>query len=153
MRKIAGTCGVFDIIHEGHVSILEACARLADEVVVFVNSDTSTRRLRGPGKPFAPFTARSMILEALAAVTSVIRYEENTPVEELRRFFARRPEATAGNFFWLKDSQDYAASGIPEAAVVREYGGIVLYYESPFPESRTSKVVERIKEALNESMA
>jgi rfaE bifunctional protein nucleotidyltransferase chain/domain/rfaE bifunctional protein kinase chain/domain len=117
---VVATGGCFDLLHAGHVASLRAARRLGDCLVVCLNSDASVRRLKGPGRPLVPAADRVGVLEALECVDAVLVFDEDTPIEALRRV---RPG------IWAKGG-DYAGRELPEAAVLREWGGqaVVLPY-------------------------
>lgn len=117
---VVATGGCFDLLHAGHVATLEAARALGDCLVVCLNSDDSVRRLKGPARPLVPAADRARVLAALAPVDAVVVFDEDTPTEVLRRV---RPDV------WAKGG-DYAGAELPEAAVLREWGGqsVVLPY-------------------------
>jgi D-beta-D-heptose 7-phosphate kinase/D-beta-D-heptose 1-phosphate adenosyltransferase len=117
---VVATGGCFDLLHAGHVATLRAARRLGDCLVVCLNSDASVRRLKGPSRPLVPAADRARVLEALECVDAVVVFEEDTPVEVLRRV---RPDV------WAKGG-DYAGADVPEAAVLATWGGqaVVLPY-------------------------
>jgi D-beta-D-heptose 7-phosphate kinase/D-beta-D-heptose 1-phosphate adenosyltransferase len=117
---VVATGGCFDLLHAGHVATLEAARALGDCLVVCVNSDASVRRLKGPGRPLVPQADRVRVLGALEPVDAVVVFDEDTPTEALRLI---RPDV------WAKGG-DYAGTELPEAALLREWGGqsIVLPY-------------------------
>jgi D-beta-D-heptose 7-phosphate kinase/D-beta-D-heptose 1-phosphate adenosyltransferase len=117
---VVATGGCFDLLHAGHVATLRAARRLGDCLVVCLNSDDSVRRLKGSSRPLVPAADRARVLEALECVDAVVVFEEDTPVEVLRRV---RPDV------WAKGG-DYAGADVPEAAVLEEWGGqaVVLPY-------------------------
>ncbi|MEI2684027.1 bifunctional D-glycero-beta-D-manno-heptose-7-phosphate kinase/D-glycero-beta-D-manno-heptose 1-phosphate adenylyltransferase HldE [Erwinia aphidicola] len=78
-EKVVMTNGVFDILHAGHVSYLANARKLGDRLIVAVNSDASTRRLKGETRPVNPLVNRMIVLGALEAVDWVIGFEEDTP--------------------------------------------------------------------------
>lgn len=79
-RRVVFTNGVFDILHAGHVSLLERSRALGDFLVVGVNSDASVRRLgKGPERPINPLKDRQRVLAALACVDAVTSFSEGTP--------------------------------------------------------------------------
>lgn len=78
-EKVVMTNGVFDILHAGHVSYLANARKLGDRLIVAVNSDASTKRLKGNERPVNPLAQRMMVLAALEAVDWVIAFEEDTP--------------------------------------------------------------------------
>ncbi|WP_148575994.1 PfkB family carbohydrate kinase [Nocardioides caldifontis] len=117
---VVATGGCFDLLHAGHVATLRAARRLGDCLVVCLNSDDSVRRLKGPTRPLVPAADRARVLEALECVDAVVVFDEDTPVEVLRRL---QPHV------WAKGG-DYAGADVPEAAVLREWDGqaVVLPY-------------------------
>lgn len=97
--------GVFDLLHPGHVELLEGARRLGGALVVGVNTDASVRRLgKGPGRPLNPLRRRLRVLAALACVDAVVAFGEDTPERLLARLKPDvlvkgadyRPEAVAG---------------------------------------------------------
>lgn len=110
---VVATGGCFDLLHAGHVATLEAARALGDCLVVCLNSDASVRRLKGDARPLVPQDDRARVLLALEPVDSVVVFDEDTPVEVLRRL---RPDV------WVKGG-DYAGADLPEAALLREWGG------------------------------
>jgi rfaE bifunctional protein nucleotidyltransferase chain/domain len=79
-KTIAFTNGCFDILHQGHISSLSDAAREADVLIVGLNSDASTRRLKGPERPINNEQARATLLASLLMVDAVILFEEDTPL-------------------------------------------------------------------------
>ena len=78
-EKVVMTNGVFDILHAGHVSYLANARKLGDRLIVAVNSDASTKRLKGDSRPVNPLEQRMIVLGALEAVDWVVSFEEDTP--------------------------------------------------------------------------
>lgn len=111
--RIVATGGCFDILHAGHVSMLRAARALGDCLVVCLNSDASVRRVKGPDRPVNPAADRAAVLSALDCVDAVLIFDENTPVEILRRL---RPD------IWAKGG-DYTIEELPEASVVASWSG------------------------------
>jgi D-beta-D-heptose 7-phosphate kinase/D-beta-D-heptose 1-phosphate adenosyltransferase len=111
--KVVATGGCFDLLHAGHVATLEAARALGDCLVVCLNSDESVRRLKGPSRPLVSQVDRARVLAALQPVDAVVLFDEDTPVEALRRL---RPD------IWVKGG-DYAGAELPEAAILRGWGG------------------------------
>jgi len=80
-ETVVFTNGCFDVLHVGHVTMLEACRRLGSKVVVGLNTDASVRRLKGEGRPVFAEGDRAKVLAALAAVDAVVLFGEETPLE------------------------------------------------------------------------
>ena len=78
-ERIVFTNGVYDLIHAGHVSLLQKARALGDRLVVGINSDASVRRLKGPTRPMAPLGDRAEVLAALEPVDYVTWFDEDTP--------------------------------------------------------------------------
>jgi rfaE bifunctional protein nucleotidyltransferase chain/domain/rfaE bifunctional protein kinase chain/domain len=113
---VVATGGCFDLLHAGHARTLSAARALGDCLVVCLNSDDSVRALKGPERPIMSQDDRVELLLALDCVDAVVVFDEHTPDEALRRF---RPDV------WAKGG-DYAASELPEAATLAEWGGRVV---------------------------
>lgn len=108
--------GCFDVLHAGHVAMLRAARALGDTLVVCVNSDESVRRLKGPGRPINPAADRASVLHALDCVDRVLIFDEDTPERLLAEL---RPD------IWVKGG-DYDGRELPEAAVLRRWGGLAV---------------------------
>jgi D-beta-D-heptose 7-phosphate kinase/D-beta-D-heptose 1-phosphate adenosyltransferase len=115
---VVATGGCFDLLHAGHVTLLEQARRLGDCLVVCLNSDASVRRLKGSTRPLQRQDDRTRVLLALGCVDVVVVFDEDTPVPLLRQL---RPDV------WVKGG-DYSC--LPEAPVVETWGGqaVVLPY-------------------------
>jgi rfaE bifunctional protein nucleotidyltransferase chain/domain len=119
-KAVVWTNGCFDLLHVGHVRGLQEARGLGDVLVVGVNSDASVRRLKGPTRPVVPEAERAEVLAALACVDHVLVFGEDTPAEVLGRL---RPDVHC-------KGADYAPPStrpIPEADVVRAYGGRIAF--------------------------
>ena len=111
------TNGVFDLLHVGHVSLLESARAEGDALIVGVNSDASVRRLgKGAERPLVPLAERARVLAALACVDCVVAFEEDTPRELIG---VLRPDV-------LVKGADYALEAIVGAAEVAGWGGRVV---------------------------
>ena len=80
-RRVVFTNGCFDLLHPGHIRLLEQARALGDVLVVGLNSDGSMQRLKGPGRPLVPERERAEVMSALEAVDAVTIFEEPTPRE------------------------------------------------------------------------
>lgn len=112
------TNGCFDILHVGHARFLEQAAGLGDVLVVGVNSDASTREIKGPSRPLVPEAERAEMVAALAVVDAVTIFDEATPTAILEEL---RPDIHCKG----GDYGDRGADGLPETEAVRAYGGRV----------------------------
>jgi D-beta-D-heptose 7-phosphate kinase / D-beta-D-heptose 1-phosphate adenosyltransferase len=124
---VAGGC--FDVLHAGHVRLLEAARRMGDALVVCLNSDRSVRRLKGPERPVNGEADRALVLRSLGCVDEVEVFDETTPCEALRRL---RPHV------FVKGA-DHAGAPLPEQPVLEEWGGRVVFV--PLLEGRSTSAV------------
>ena len=115
-QKIVFTNGCFDILHAGHIALLQRAKTLGDVLVVGLNSDASVKRLKGESRPIHDQNARAEVLMSLRCVDAVILFEDDTPIETIR---ALRPAIHV-------KGGDYDAQSLPETPVVREGGGEVV---------------------------
>ena len=83
-ETVVFTNGCFDLLHVGHVTLLEDCRRFGSKVVLGLNSDASVRRLKGPARPVVSERDRARVMAALGAVDAVTLFEEDTPIELIR---------------------------------------------------------------------
>jgi len=111
------TNGVFDLLHVGHVALLEAARAEGDALLVAVNSDASVRRLgKGADRPVVPERERARLVAALECVDAVVLFDEETPLTLIRRL---RPDV-------LAKGTDYARDAIVGADEVEGWGGQVV---------------------------
>ena len=116
-RPVVFTNGVFDLLHVGHVALLEAARAEGGALVVGVNSDASVRRLeKGTDRPMVPERERARLLAALACVDCVVLFDEETPLALIERL---RPDV-------LVKGADYARAAIVGADQVEAWGGRVV---------------------------
>jgi len=115
-KTIALANGGFDLFHVGHARYLRAAAAQADVLVVAVNSDASLRRLKGPDRPILPLEERIAILQSVEGVDFVIPFGEQTVTRVIR---AVKPHVHC-------KGSDYTPESVPEADVVRSFGGRVV---------------------------
>jgi rfaE bifunctional protein nucleotidyltransferase chain/domain len=128
---VVATGGCFDLLHAGHVGLLESARRIGDCLIVCLNSDASLTRLKGPGRPLNPVADRVRVLEALGSVDAVAVFEEDTPEELLRRL---RPDV------WVKGG-DYSVQDLPEAEALRAWGGQAVVL--PYLDGRSTTLLAR----------
>ena len=126
-KTIAWANGVFDVLHVGHVRYLQDAAKVADVLVVGVNGDESVRMLKGPDRPLMPQNERAEIIDAIRGVAYVTIFDEKSPARLLQTL---RPD------FQCKGT-DYTADSVPEAEIVRAYGGKVVIVGDPKDHSTT----------------
>ncbi len=129
------TNGVFDLLHPGHVELLEAARAHGTHLIVGLNSDTSVRRLaKGPSRPIMGQADRARLLAALVAVDCVVMFDEPTPLELVREL---RPDV-------LVKGGDYAPEDVVGGDVVRSSGGRVVIVPL-VPGYSTTSIVERLR--------
>ena len=97
-KRVALTNGCFDLLHVGHLGVLEQIKRRADVLVVAINTDASVRRLnKGPGRPVVPASERARLIAALKPVDWVTLFSEETPLRAVR---ALKPDLLAKGADW-----------------------------------------------------
>jgi D-beta-D-heptose 7-phosphate kinase / D-beta-D-heptose 1-phosphate adenosyltransferase len=138
-RRVVATGGCFDLLHAGHVRILQAARALGDCLIVCLNSDRSVSALKGPERPIVGQAARAAVLEALQCVDGVLVFDAKTPEAAIERL---RPA------IWVKGG-DYAADELPEADAVRRHGGEVMV----LPYVHGHSTTRLIEEAANRHAA
>lgn len=109
--------GCFDVLHAGHVRLLESARRLGDCLVVCLNGDLSVRRLKGRHRPVNPVGDRRAVLAGLSCVDAVVVFDEDTPCAVLEQI---RPH------LFVKGA-DHVGSDIPEREVLARWGGRVVF--------------------------
>lgn len=129
-KSIVLANGCFDLFHVGHVRYLQGASEVGDVLIVGVNSDAQTNKLKGPGRPFVPEHERAEIVASLRCVDIVTIFDEPT-VEELLR--AIRPD------FHAKGT-DYTTDTVPERRVMLELGGKVVIVGDPKDHSSTELI-------------
>lgn len=115
LQTLVAVGGCFDLLHPGHVRLLQAARAFGDRLVVMLNSDESVKRLKGSDRPVQPVQDRRELLLALGCVDDVVVFEEDNPSTALARL---RPD------IWVKGG-DYREEDLPEAPLVRSWGGRV----------------------------
>jgi len=138
-QRVVFTNGIFDLVHVGHLRYLRAARALGDLLVVGLNDDACTRRLKGPARPIVPEDERAELLAALEPVDRVVLFGDDTAVE-LVRLLQPAVYVKGGDY---TSAPGATGNPLPEAEVVRAYGGEVVII--PFvPDRSTSGIVERI---------
>jgi D-beta-D-heptose 7-phosphate kinase/D-beta-D-heptose 1-phosphate adenosyltransferase len=84
-ETIVFTNGCFDLLHVGHITLLEDCRRFGSKLVLGLNSDASVSRLKGPTRPIVSERERARVMAALAAIDAVVLFHEDTPLELIKR--------------------------------------------------------------------
>ena len=132
---IVFTNGVFDLLHPGHIALLEAARAEGDALIVGINSDASVRRLgKGPERPINTVLARTRVLAALQAVDCVVVFDEDTPLELIRLL---EPDV-------LVKGGDYTRVTTVGADIVEARGGRVKHVDLQAGYSTTS-IVEQLR--------
>ncbi len=132
--RIGFTNGCFDLLHPGHVHLLEQARSWCDRLVVGLNTDASVKRLKGPARPIQSEAARAAVLASLATVDCVTLFDEDTPVELIREL---RPDV-------LVKGADYTVEQVVGGNIVLDYGGQVKL-AALLPGNSTTATVARIK--------
>jgi rfaE bifunctional protein nucleotidyltransferase chain/domain len=136
-KRVVFTNGCFDLLHIGHIRLLEKAREKGDCLVVAVNSDSSVRQIKEPGRPVMPEGQRAEVIAALGCVDWVTIFTEPDPLVLIRLL---KPDVLVKGTDWSEEE----IVGAPE---VREAGGQVLRIPL-VPESSTSVMVERIYSAF-----
>jgi D-glycero-beta-D-manno-heptose 1-phosphate adenylyltransferase len=136
-KPVVFTNGVFDVLHKGHVTYLEQARALGGSLVVALNTDASAKRLgKGVDRPLNNELDRAVVMAALASVSLVTWFDDDTPLELIRRL---KPDV-------LVKGGDYDMRKLAETAVVESYGGKALTI--PFVDGySTTALVKKIKNA------
>jgi len=132
--KVGFTNGCFDLLHKGHIFMLEQAASACDRLVVGINSDASIQRLKGPTRPICTFSERSAVVRALDIVDAVVEFEEDTPLNLIKIV---HPDV-------LVKGGDYTLDTVVGAKYVQSYGGKVVLTKF-VPQISTTAIVSRIR--------
>jgi len=134
-KRIVFTNGCFDILHKGHVSLLNQAKSFGDILIVGINSDDSIKRLKGKDRPINCLDDRITVLAGLGSVDQLISFEDDSPVKIIK---AVKPDV------FVKGG-DYMPDLIPEAGLVKQLGGEVKVIN--FVKNRsTTRIIKRIRE-------
>ncbi len=134
-RKVVFTNGCYDILHPGHIRLLESARSLGDVLILALNTDASVQRLKGPSRPLIPACERAELAAALEAVDAVTFFDEDTPREliaavlpdilikgaDWAHFIAGREEveAAGGQVLAIPLEPGYSTTGILEEVLAR----------------------------------
>jgi rfaE bifunctional protein nucleotidyltransferase chain/domain len=141
-KKVVFTNGCYDVLHPGHIRLLEAARSLGDVLILALNTDASVQRLKGPTRPLICEDQRAELAAALAAVDAVTFFDEDTPRDliaallpdvlikgaDWTHFIAGREEveAAGGQVLALPLEPGYSTSGILEEVLTRDHAKIEL---------------------------
>jgi D-beta-D-heptose 7-phosphate kinase/D-beta-D-heptose 1-phosphate adenosyltransferase len=131
-ERVVFTNGCFDLLHVGHITVLEQSRRLGDRLIVAINSDASVSGLKGPSRPVVEEQARARVLAALASVDAVAIFGEPTPLELI---LASRPDV-------IVKGGDYNEDTVVGAKEVKSWGGKVAIVPI-VPGHSTTRLIER----------
>jgi len=137
-KKVVFTNGCYDVLHPGHIRLLESARTLGDVLILALNTDASVQRLKGPTRPLISQEQRAELASALAAVDAVTFFDEDTPREliaavlpdvlikgaDWTHFIAGREEveASGGKVLALPLEPGYSTTGILEQILARNAG-------------------------------
>jgi D-beta-D-heptose 7-phosphate kinase/D-beta-D-heptose 1-phosphate adenosyltransferase len=137
-KTVSFSNGCFDILHEGHIFSLSQAAKEADYLIVGLNSDSSTKKLKGPSRPINHEKSRALLLAALVIVDAVVIFDEDTPRELIT---AIMPDV-------LAKGGDYTVDQIAGSKEVLANGGWVVI--NPIVEGfSTTGLIEQIKSSYS----
>jgi len=136
--RIGFTNGCFDLLHRGHIRLLAEARAACDRLVVGLNNDASTRRLKGNGRPINPTESRAEVLAALEAVDLVVVFEEDTPLELIKRV---QPAV-------LVKGADYKPDEVVGREEVEALGGTLVLVDL-VPGHSTTNMVRRSAESAS----
>lgn len=114
--SVGFTNGCFDIVHPGHISLIEQASAACDRLIVALNDDASVKRLKGEGRPVQPEGARARVIASLAGVDGVVLFADDTPLAMIE---AVRPDV-------LVKGADYSVDEVVGGELVASYGGRVV---------------------------
>jgi D-beta-D-heptose 7-phosphate kinase/D-beta-D-heptose 1-phosphate adenosyltransferase len=134
--SVGFTNGCFDIMHAGHVALLAAARAQCDRLIVALNSDPGVRRLKGPQRPVNGLADRSAVIAAVESVDAVISFDEETPLELIRRL---SPDV-------LVKGGDYTVDTVVGAEEMQAAGGRVVLVDLVEGRS-TTRLIDAIRDA------
>jgi len=131
-RKIVFTNGCFDILHSGHIGLLQKARELGDGLVVGINSDASVARIKGPKRPIISENERAELIDGLEMVDFVCSFDEDTPLQAILKI---RPTV-------LVKGADWVANIVGQSQVERWNGQVLAL--PLIPGCSTTAIVERV---------
>ena len=136
-KKIVFTNGCFDIVHLGHIDYLAQAADLGDKLIIGLNSDKSTRGIKGPSRPITDENSRSLVLASFSFVDAVVLFDEETPLDLIKMV---SPDI-------LVKGADYSIDQIVGADFVVQNGGRVqtLHYLPGYSTTLIEKKIRALK--------
>jgi D-beta-D-heptose 7-phosphate kinase/D-beta-D-heptose 1-phosphate adenosyltransferase len=132
--KVGFTNGCFDLLHPGHVHLLEQCRSMCDRLIVAINADVSVKRLKGPSRPAQSEAARAAVLASLASVDLVCMFEDDTPLALIKLI---QPDL-------IIKGADYTKETVVGAAEVESWGGEVALAQL-LPGHSTTATLARLR--------
>ncbi|MCH8271058.1 MAG: D-glycero-beta-D-manno-heptose 1-phosphate adenylyltransferase [Planctomycetes bacterium] len=133
--KVVFTNGCFDILHPGHIALIQQCATFGDYVVIGLNDDDSVRRLKGHDRPVNTALDRARVLGALQGVDAVVLFAQDTPLQLIE---AIRPDV-------LVKGADYSKDQVVGAEIVERLGGRVVLIELVPGSSTTGTIAKLVR--------
>lgn len=137
-KRIALTNGTFDILHAGHVRYLNEARKLADCLVLGLNSDTSVKQYKSDKRPIVPQAERAEVIDSLKAVDYVVIFEETTADNLISKV---KPD------IYVKGG-DYTEETLPETFSVKKYGGKIAFI-NVVEGCSTTNIIEKILDVYN----
>jgi D-glycero-beta-D-manno-heptose 1-phosphate adenylyltransferase len=144
-KRVVLTNGCYDVLHPGHVRLLEQARSLGDVLILALNSDESVQRLKGPSRPLFPLEVRARLAAALEAVDAVTAFDEETPREliaallpdilvkgaDWSHFVAGREEveAAGGKVVTIPLEQGFSTTNIVQEVLARRQRGRAVQVE------------------------
>ena len=121
-QKVVFTNGCYDLLHPGHIRLLEQARSLGDILILALNSDSSVQRLKGPSRPLIPEMERVEVASALAAVDAITIFDEDTPRELIAAVLPDVLVKGADWAHWIAGREEVEAAGGQVMALALEPG-------------------------------
>jgi rfaE bifunctional protein nucleotidyltransferase chain/domain len=122
LRKVVFTNGCYDLLHPGHIRLLEQARSLGDILILALNSDNSVQRLKGPSRPLISEMERVEVVSALAAVDAITIFDEDTPRELIASVLPDVLVKGADWAHWIAGREEVEAAGGQVMALALEPG-------------------------------